>query len=361
MGCIYQKRKGERILGWYCAYVDRDGKRRHVATRQRTRAAAQVFLAEIEAKVRRGLVGVPERRVAPTVAELAAQWLSARGGPKAERRRCLAQACLKRVLPSLGSLPVDRLTRAHLTRAIAELSQRYAANTTRSTIETLSAVLGHAVQEGLLPANPARCLPQPRREVAVEWLERAEAGRLLALLERRSADSPRDGVRLVAVALALLAGLRRGEVFGLRWRDVDLERRSLTVARSYSGTTKSGQARHLPLDDELHGVLRAWRPRCPQTTEGLVCPCRHGNAWEMAGARYDHGLRQLLAEAGCKPLRRGWHALRHSFASLYVQAGGDLYSLSRLLGHATVAQTEVYAHLGPDFLAAARARLRLRG
>lgn len=81
----------------------------------------------------------------------------------------------------------------------------------------------------------------------------------------------------------------------------------------------------------------------------------------MGGVRSDFGLKRLLANAGCKPLRRGWHALRHTFASLYMQSGGDLYPLSKLLGHASVAQTEVYAHLAPDFLATARARLRIRG
>lgn len=360
MGCIYQKRKDGRDLGWYCAYVDADGKRRHVATKQTTKAAARVFLAEVEAKVRRGLVGVPERKTTPMLAELAERWLASRGGAKAERRRSLGRACLNRILPVLGSLPADRLTRAHVVRMVADLSRRYAANTVRSTVETLSAILSMGVQEGVLVANVARSVPQPRREVAVEWLERAEAKRLLELAEQRSMRSARDGVRFVAVALAMLMGLRRGEIFGLRWRDVDLERRRLTVARSYTGTPKSGQARHLPIDEELHAILLAWQARCPPTVAGLVCPCRHGDAWEMAGARFNHGLPQLLSAAGCKPLRRGWHALRHSFASLYVQSGGDLYSLSRMLGHATVAQTEVYAHLGPDFLASARARLRLR-
>jgi hypothetical protein len=74
----------------------------------------------------------------------------------------------------------------------------------------------------------------------------------------------------------------------------------------------------------------------------------------MASASGDLGLTELLAAAGCKPLRRGWHALRHTFASLFMQSGGELFALSKLLGHADVRETQVYAHLSPDYLAAAR-------
>lgn len=360
MGTVYRKVKDGRDLGWYVVFFDADGKRRHVASKQQTKAAARVFLAEIEAKVRRGLVGVPEKKTTPTVAELAERWLAQRSGPKAAKRRRSAGLCLARVLPSVGCLQADKLTRAHVSTLLAELGRRFAPNTVRVTLETLGAVLGAAVAEGLLPVNVARGAQLPRRECATEWLDAAEATRLLDLAEQRSGRSLRDGARYVALSLALLCGLRRGEVFGLRWRDVDLQRRRLTVARSYAGAPKSGETRHLPIDEELEPILRTWRTRCPLTAEGLVCPVLHRGRWGMSGERTNHSLPGLLVAAGCKPLRRGWHGLRHSFASLYVQAGGDLYSLSRMLGHATVAQTEVYAHLGPDFLASARARLRLR-
>lgn len=53
------------------------------------------------------------------------------------------------------------------------------------------------------------------------------------------------------------SGLRRGEVFGLRRRNVDLQWRRLTVARSYAGVPKSGKTRYLPIDEELEPILRA--------------------------------------------------------------------------------------------------------
>jgi integrase len=362
MGSIYRKLKGGRDLGWYAAFVDTDGKRRHVATKQQTKQAAKVFLAEIEARVRRGMVGFPEpdRGAAMSVRQLAERWLEARSGPKADKRRSTARMCLQRALPQLGDLPVSKLTSAHVEKLVAELGRRYAANSVRATIETLGSVLGVAVREGLVTTNAARRVHLPRRESAVEWLDAQEAARLLDLAEQRGARELRDGSRYVALSLALLCGLRRGEIFGLRWSDVDLDGRRLRIARSYDTTPKSGLQRHLPLPLELQPVLRAWRDRCPPSASSLVCPVSYRGRWGMASASGDLGLTELLAAAGCKRLRRGWHALRHTFASLFMQSGGDLFALSKLLGHADVRETQVYAHLSPDYLAAARERFRIR-
>lgn len=360
MGSVYRKLKGGRDLGWYAAYVDLDGRRRHIATKQPTKQAARVFLAEIEAKVRRGLVGVPENRraPAPTVGELAERWLAELSGPKAEGRRATGRTCLRRLLPDLGKVQAPSLTRAQVRAQVAALARRYAPNTVRSTLDTLGAVLGAAVRDGILQDNVARAVPLPRREVAVEWLSREQAAALLDLAERRGERSLPGGARYVAVALALLCGLRRGEVFGLRWHDVDLVERRLTVSRSFDGATKNGRPRHLPLPDELVPILTAWRGRCPKTADGLVCPSPRGAAWGMSSGKAD-GLVTLLTAAGCR-LRRPWHGLRHSFASLFVMSGGDLYTLAQLLGHSDVRQTQAYAHLAPQFLAAERSRLRIR-
>ena len=61
------------------------------------------------------------------------------------------------------------------------------------------------------------------------------------------------------------------------------------------------------------------------------------------------GLPALLA-AGCRPLQRAWHALRHTFASHYMMNGGNLLALQQLLGHASLAMTLVYSHLASDYL-----------
>jgi site-specific recombinase XerD len=78
----------------------------------------------------------------------------------------------------------------------------------------------------------------------------------------------------------------------------------------------------------------------------------------MSRGRSDHGLKALLAAAGCPPLRRGWHALRHTFASAFIRSGGHLLALQQILGHRDVKMTQIYAHLAPDFLARDMERIR---
>ena len=162
---------------------------------------------------------------------------------------------------------------------------------------------------------------------------------------------------LVAVALAVYTGMRKGELFGLRWIDLDLATRRLTVARSYSGTTKSGQARHLRLPTELVPLLQTWRSECPPSPAGLVLPC---GLTATRQARYDAmlGLPRLLRAAGCRVLSHPWHALRHSFASHFVMSGGSMLTLSKILGHSRLETTMIYAHLAPDFLADEMDRLK---
>lgn len=78
----------------------------------------------------------------------------------------------------------------------------------------------------------------------------------------------------------------------------------------------------------------------------------------MASRRADLGLKELLKSASCKPLRRGWHALRHTFASHFVMQGGSVLTLSKILGHSDLKMTMVYAHLAPDFLGQEMGRVR---
>ena len=67
---------------------------------------------------------------------------------------------------------------------------------------------------------------------------------------------------------------------------------------------------------------------------------------------------QAAGPAGCKPLARGFHALRHTFATHFVRSGGSLVALQRLLGHSDISTSMIYAHASPDFVAAELAKVR---
>lgn len=149
------------------------------------------------------------------------------------------------------------------------------------------------------------------------------------------------------VTLALHTGCRRGELFNLRWRDVDLVAALVTVR----GTgAKSGTTRVIPLNSEAVAALKAWQPS-PHEAGAYVFPGNEGA--RLGGIKT--GFLKVLRDAAITGFR--FHDLRHDFASKLVQAGVDLNTVRELLGHADLKMTLRYAHLAPEHKAAAVAKL----
>ncbi|WP_313642461.1 site-specific integrase [Stenotrophomonas sp.] len=144
------------------------------------------------------------------------------------------------------------------------------------------------------------------------------------------------------VLLAMNTGMRRGELLSMTWGDVDLEAKMLTIRAE---NAKSGRQRHIPLNVEALDVLQRWAIR----TGGQ----RIGRVFNVNDVKT--GWTKLLADARIEQFR--FHDLRHHFASRLVRAGVDLNTVRELLGHADITMTLRYAHLAPDTLAAAVAKL----
>lgn len=368
MGEVIRKTKDGRFLGWYVRFVDSDGRRKQRASHQPTAVLARKMLVEIEARVARGKAGLEEADAADlTLGALFDAFLARFSSPRIKdmtRYRLRLGVLLRRVgkcAPPLTRIKATELRPAHVAQIRDLLSRHYPSGTVRNTLAGLSAVFSWAVREGLLERNPAHRVEQPPPPQRVdEWLDADEIRRLLAEAEARGRTCLLWRSRHIGIALGVYLGLRRGEIFGLRWRDLDLVRGRVTVARSYLTTPKNGKARHLKLPSALQMLLAAWRPSCPATSEGLVVPVRSRDGiWKLSEAtNAPRGLPDLLKSAGCRPLSRCWHGLRHSFASNFLAQGGSLLALQRILGHSEVRTTMVYAHLSNEFLDAEIERLK---
>jgi integrase len=149
------------------------------------------------------------------------------------------------------------------------------------------------------------------------------------------------------VIVALNTGLRRGELFSLRWIDVNLDSKVLTVT---AAGAKSGQTRRVPLNVEAMVVLTAWRQR-RKGKVGLIFPGAGGARLTNVNRSW-RGVVKLA-----KLIDFNFHDLRHSFASKLVQAGVDLNTVRELLGHSEIAMTLRYSHLSPDNLRSAVERI----
>lgn len=136
------------------------------------------------------------------------------------------------------------------------------------------------------------------------------------------------------VLLALNTGLRRGELLGLEWHDVDLNKKLVWVRAESS---KTGTSRAVELNEEAVEVLRTWG-----LGKGLVFPGPQGDVMGTVKTAWV----KLLDAAQIKKFR--FHDLRHTFASKLVQRGVPLQVVQELLGHASMIMTQRYAHLAPS-------------
>jgi site-specific recombinase XerD len=196
-----------------------------------------------------------------------------------------------------------------------------------------------AIADGLLETNPVRQVKLLQENNArVRYLTDSEEIRLRA--EMRETD-------WAIVALALHTGLRRGELFALRWDDVDFTTNVLTIPR-----TKAGRTRHVPMNAAVRAILEALesRGRSP-----YVLPSAQGSTPRHAHDFVRRVFASALKRAQIDAFR--WHDLRHTFASRLVMRGVDLRTVQELLGHADIRMTLRYSHLSPAHLLAAVERL----
>lgn len=248
--------------------------------------------------------------------------------------------------------------------------------TVNRDLDRVRSVFSRAVEWGFLPAHPLRTVKRAKGadNSRVRYLSEEEGQRLRKALADREADRrasrerhnawhtergteghpqwPADGFTdhlMPLVLLALNTGLRRGEMLGLRWGNINFTESMLTVP---AGIAKSRKGRHVPLNTEALGILKRWHKQTDGA--GLVFP-------GAGGARMGHistAWASLAKAAKLDGFR--FHDLRHDFASKLVMAGVDLNTVRELLGHSDMKMTLRYAHLAPQKLAAAVALLGVK-
>lgn len=222
---------------------------------------------------------------------------------------------------------------------------------------TLSAVLYRAVKWGYIKSNPAACMDLPSlKNRKAKYLDEPDARRLLELLQA-------EPVKWRAIiTFDLLSGLRRGEILGLRWDDVDLDAQTITIAQTsnyippkgvYTDTPKSATSnRPLKLSRSAFLLLLEYKRWQDAQREAL------GDAWMDQDGRVftrDDGRPMFpdsVSQWFTKFVRRTGlpqvtvHSLRHTFASLMIADGTPLVVVSHKLGHAQTSTTaNIYAHV----------------
>lgn len=204
-------------------------------------------------------------------------------------------------------------------------------------------IFKYAEDENLIKSNPlkkVKKISEPQRDF--QYLLEDE----IKVLLRSNRFEPIYPVLLIA----LNTGLRIGEIFGLCWDCINIERRQMVIKRTLSRkglkeSTKTKLIRVLPMNDAVLNLFRELLRN--QKSSKFVFADGSGNALKP-----DHfssrEFKRALDRADIKRIR--FHDLRHTYASNYMMKGGNLYDLQKLLGHTKSETTNVYAHLAPEHL-----------
>jgi integrase len=288
-----------------------------------------------------------------------------------------------RIMRALGDRPARVITTREIEMLLAEIASTgvspRAVNKTRSL---LCAIFNYGLRPGTyaLQANPAaqadrraEAQPGPLAYYSPEQIE-ALARALARGAHRNGARPTLDAGEIAArqaednqdaelVRVAAYAGLRRGELVALRWRDVDFPARKITVRRAVSGgmevhSTKSRRAREVPLPDQAAAALDGLSRRDDFTKpDDYVFVNRLGRRLDPSALR--RRFERARNAAGLEPLR--FHALRHTYGSLLVAGGIDLASVKAAMGHSRISTTERYLHAPPAAELADKFTQALRG
>lgn len=240
----------------------------------------------------------------------------------------------KHLNPLLGRRRLDELTTAEIQRMHTANRQKMEAATANRILTQLHHMLELAVQWGRLEKNPAKGVKKYREDNERQrYLSKDELRRLNEALDKLP-----NPVAAAFFRFLLLTGTRKNEARLAKWEDVDLEE-----GRWWIPQTKAGEGRWVALSPAAADLLRSL-PSVPGNP--YVFPGEKGtNPFSNAQNTFD----KLKAMAGIVDDLR-IHDLRHSFASIAVNAGATLYQVQKLLGHKQSQTTQRYAHLSDDTL-----------
>lgn len=274
---------------------------------------------------------------------------------------------IARIKEGLGHIRLDNLRAGHISAFISNLQEdgmkkgggKLSPSSVNTIMRTLSAALGKAVRWGYIENNPCQYADSPGASYAeAAYLDEPEAIQMLSLLE----DEPIKWRTLIT--LDLLSGLRRGELLGLQWDDIDFDNHLIHIRRTWNYTSTTGcyfsspktarSKRPLHLSTSVFVLLLEYKRWQDAQRDAL------GDAWK--GEPGDNRVFTTDEGAPMFPTSPTWwlrkftqrtglpqvsiHSLRHTFASLMIADDVPIVEISSQLGHAKASTTtNIYGHV----------------
>jgi integrase len=270
-----------------------------------------------------------------TFREIAASFLShqkVRLTPKAYERE---KGIVEKNLSSFFTGKLSAIRRVDIQRYVTKRSGEVSAHSVQKELNVLKHLLRLAVEWEIIPLNPAQGIKSPKVPAGrVRYLQPTE---LKVLME----CSP-EWLRPI-IALAVCTGMRRSEVLGLRWLDVDIAHQRILLPQ-----TKNGEGRIIYLNKSAQSVLMSMSLTAETKPTNKLFP-------EITPSQVSVAFHRTCIGVGIADFR--FHDLRHTAASWLRMSGADIHTVAQLLGHKDLRMAARYQHLSPAFLADAVGRL----
>lgn len=324
-----------------------DGKRRRRTVYGKTRREVADKLREVQREIERGQT-TPGKE---TLAQFLERWLAdvASQRVKAKTLNSYQQLIRSHIIPALGRIKLAKLTAQDVQRLLTALATDHSARTVAYVRQVLASALDTAERWDLVSRNVARLTDAPKGA--------KRKGTALTVDQALHLLATADGDRYeLAYVLAIYAGLRRGEICGLQWGDIDRQDGTLTVRRAVvhidgamavSDLKTSASHRTIPLTDIALAAIER-RAELEVLERGDIDPSRYLFATRSGKPLHPRNLyrafQELLVRAGLPQMR--FHDLRHTAASLMARAGVPMHVAQRILGHSSIRITaDTYTHL----------------
>ena len=316
---IYQRENGI----WYISITTKRGKRIRESSGTTDKQEAQEYHDKIKHELWRieRTGDKPRYRWAQAVPE----WAALRKDKPSFNQDMLE---IRRLDPVLGKLYIDQISTELVDRIKRQrIKDGARERTVNATLQCIRSVMRHANEWGWIDTLPRfKLLAEPKRRI--RFLSELEEARLLKALP----------VHLVPIVkFSLMTGLRKSNVTGLTWNQIDLAKSRAWI---YPDQAKAGNAIPIPLNSHALALIRS------QIGKHLTHVFTyHGNQIEEPAGR---SWRETLVKANIKEFR--WHDLRHTWASRMIQRGVPLHALMELGGWTDIDMVRKYAHFGSEHL-----------
>lgn len=326
---VYQKGKN-----WYIDYYFR-GRRKRRKIGPSKKLAEQV-LKDVQVKLAKGeYLGVHELKKV-LFKDFADRYLEYSKANKARSSNRRDEVSIAHLNEFFESKYLHEITTRLIEEYKAKRLEKVAPATTNRELACLKHMYTKAVEWDYVKANPAdsvRLLKEPPGRL--RYLSPEEAGKLI--------DTCNDIWRPIVIT-ALNTGMRKGEILSLRWADVDMENRKITVKKS-----KNNEIRVIPINQTLYQALKA----LSEQSDGNAYVFTNKDGETFGDIK--RGFHSALKRAGIEDFR--FHDLRHTFGSHLVMQGIDLKTVQQVMGHKDITMTMRYSHLSPEYVQEAIGRL----